>query len=249
MMEEARIRACFAEMPGLHGMLEAVLCGWHGQLQWNGDGTGLLLSVGDFILCGGLPGRDGYARLERMVNAQPRDWLLYAPGAWGDGLPASRRWRRVQRYAFHPLHPGERHASCDAPEGICLCTITEQEVARCMAADWSRDFVREHGSVERFLTHGLGVVAVNTAGELVSGASAYVAWPGGIEVQVQTREDCQGRGLAAAVSARLIELAHRQGRMVSWDAANPVSARLAAKLGFRFCKAYTVWEADTLQRE
>lgn len=247
MTEEAHVRACFAAMPGLHGMLESVLCGWHGQLQWNRERTGLLLSVGDFLLCGGIPGTDGGARLAQMVAAQPRDWLLYAPGSWAACLPKARSWRRTERYAFHPLRPGNRPPTCPVPDGISLRRMNAQDAVRCREADWSRDFVREHASVDAFLAHGLGVLVIRADGQPVSGASAYVAWPGGIEVQVQTRADHQGRGLAAAASAALIELAHRQGRTVSWDAANSVSAHLAEKLGFRFFKAYTVWEADALQ--
>ena len=69
-------------------------------------------------------------------------------------------------------------------------------------------------------------------GEAVAGASSYVSYPGGIEVQLQTRDDMQGRGYATLAAAKLILMAHKRGLIATWDAANEVSAHIAEKLGY-----------------
>lgn len=94
-----------------------------------------------------------------------------------------------------------------------------------------------------YAAHGLGVLLLEQ-GRPVAGTSSYTVYPGGIEVQVQTREGCEGRGLATMAAAQLILAAHEKGLRVSWDAANPASARIAEKLGFVSAGAYTVFVCE-----
>lgn len=81
-------------------------------------------------------------------------------------------------------------------------------------------------------------------GQAVAGASSYVSYPGGIEVQLQTRDNQQGRGYATLAAAQLILLAHERGLSATWDAANPASAHIAEKLGYRPAGCYQVAEIE-----
>ena len=110
-----------------------------------------------------------------------------------------------------------------------------------MAAPWSRSFCEQFRSEEDFLARGLGMAAVCN-GELVGGASSYICWSGGIELQVETRRDMRRRGIALACCARLILRCLDRGLYPSWDAANPESAALAARLGYRIAGPYDAWE-------
>ena len=65
---------------------------------------------------------------------------------------------------------------------------------------------------------------------------------GGIEIEIDTKEECRRRGLALACGARLILECLDRGLYPSWDAANLDSVRLAEKLGYRFDRAYTAYE-------
>ncbi len=241
-MTEAALRGLFAGMPGLHGLAEAALSGWHGCVQPVGEGA--LLSVGDFILCGGAPGPAGEDALTRLIAAQPREWLIYAPGPWECLIRERMGFRPVTRYGFRPLAPGtagnltrwER-----LPAGYTMGLMERRDAEACLQAAWSRDFVREHGSADNFMARGLGVMIRDACGQPVAGASAYVSWPAGLEVQLQTREDAQGLGLATAAAARLLRAAGERGRAVCWDAANIPSARIAARLGFAPTAQYTAW--------
>ena len=89
--------------------------------------------------------------------------------------------------------------------------------------------------------YGLGAVVLKD-GEIVSGASSYSGYIGGIESEIDTREDHRRRGLAAACGARLISECLRRGLYPSWDAQNLWSVALAKKLGYHFDYAYAAYE-------
>ena len=61
-------------------------------------------------------------------------------------------------------------------------------------------------------------MAVMRNGEPVSGASSYSGWPGGIEIEIDTREDYRRQGLAYAAAAALILACLDRGLYPSWDA-------------------------------
>ena len=126
-------------------------------------------------------------------------------------------------------------------EEFCLTPFNEALYAQAMKNDWSRDFVSQFENAQDYLRRGIGVAALKD-GELIGGASSYAVYSKGIEVQIQTRDDFQRRGIALACGARLILMCLERGLYPSWDAANDVSAHLARKLGYVEAGAYPVWE-------
>lgn len=110
--------------------------------------------------------------------------------------------------------------------------------------DWSRDFVSQFRDADDYLTRGLGFAAL-CGGEMIGGASSYTRYSKGIEIQVETRSEWQKRGIASACCAALILESLSRGLYPSWDAANPASAALAEKLGYRKAGLYPAWEIKT----
>ena len=90
---------------------------------------------------------------------------------------------------------------------------------------------------------GLGFVA-RRGEELLAGASSYSSYPGGIEIEIDTRKDQRRQGLARACGARLMLECLERGLFPSWDAANKTSAHLAETLGYRFREEYVVYELE-----
>ena len=82
-----------------------------------------------------------------------------------------------------------------------------------------------------FAAAGVGFGAV-AQGRLVCAATSYTATPGHVEVAIATRPAFRGQGLALAVAARLLCHCLEQGSRPHWNASNPVSQRLAVRLGF-----------------
>lgn len=244
---EDRVFDLFHGLPGAHGMVEAARQGM--GRAWADSPVrprAAVVAVGDFLYCGGAAGLSAAHLLRTAVNSEKRSWLVYAPGEWKSALDKVASNTPRTRYAFDPsLQPEDAHLRrllAATPEGVTFQRIEGAWIARCREEQWSRDFVSLFTD-EQYERDGLGVL-VMLHGEPVAGASSYVAYPGGIEVQVETRGDHQGRGLATLASAKLILAAHEQGRIATWDAANAVSMHLAEKLGYRASGAYTVYEVN-----
>ncbi len=88
---------------------------------------------------------------------------------------------------------------------------------------------------------GLGFVAVKD-GEIVAGASSYLVYHGGLEIEIDTRMDHRRRGLAYACGAKLILECLNRGIYPSWDAHNLASVSLAEKLGYHLDYEYLAYE-------
>ena len=133
-----------------------------------------------------------------MMAEQPREWLLYVPGKWKALLDGLGTFRPVTRQGFQLLQPDAIREDLAAwkslPPGYTWLPWIGADAEACLTAAWSRDFVREHGSVEHFLHRGMGILVRDAAGRPAAGASAYVSWPWGLEVQLQTRQDQEGKG-------------------------------------------------------
>lgn len=240
-----RAFALLSGLPGAHGMVEAARYGM--GRAWADSPVhprASVVTVGDFLFCGGQPGLSAAHMLRAAVGSEKRRWLVYAPGEWKRVLDKVTPSEPRTRYAFdHDAQPDDdrlRRLLDTAPEGLSFQRITGELISWCRGQEWSLDFVSMFADAQ-YERDGLGML-VMLDGEPVAGASSYVAYPGGIEVQVQTREGFEGRGLATLASAKLILAAHERGMIATWDAANAASLRVAQKLGYHLMGTYTVHE-------
>ncbi len=128
------------------------------------------------------------------------------------------------------------------PEQYSLRQIDRELYHRCLASGWSRDLVSGFPTYGEYERLGLGFV-VTEQGNVVSGASSYSRYRGGIEIQIDTVPEYRRRGLAAAAGAALILECLRRGWYPSWDAQNRASVVLAEKLGYSFSHEYPVYYA------
>lgn len=122
-----------------------------------------------------------------------------------------------------------------------LKTIDKDIYDQCKKYDWAVDFVQGYKTYEEYRKYGLGIVAIHN-GDIVSGASSYSSYIGGIEVEVDTREDYRRKGLATVCAAKLILECLKRNLYPSWDAQNKWSVALAEKLGYHYSHTYTAYE-------
>ena len=198
--------------------------------------------LGDFTFLAGTP-------CPELILPEPHFRIL-VPGNSGWQRMIETVWgsraRQITRYAFckdfgcFDRENLERLAG-SIPEGFTLRKVDRERYNLCRAEPWSRDFVAQYPTWEAYSSLGLGFVAEKN-GRLVSGASSYSAWSGGIEIEVDTHPDFRRRGLATACAAALILECLSRGLYPSWDAANLWSVSLAQKLGYRMKGAYTAYE-------
>lgn len=167
---------------------------------------------------------------------------------WGELIEScwKEKARKTTRYAIKK-EPGifdreKLQAAVTAlPEGFTLKMIDEALYLQCREIPWCRDWVANYADYAMYRKYGMGAVILKD-GEPVSGASSYTSYRSGIEIEIDTREDCRRKGLAYICGAKLILECLERGWYPSWDAHNPWSVALAEKLGYHFDHEYTVYE-------
>ena len=117
------------------------------------------------------------------------------------------------------------------PPGFDLRALDEP-LTRQLDADLEPHALQVFPSPQDFVEHGLGFGAVQD-GRLACAATSYTRSSRSLEVAIATRPAFRGRGLAAAVAARLLRECLDHGLTPRWSASNPVSQRLAVRLGYR----------------
>ena len=102
-------------------------------------------------------------------------------------------------------------------------------------SDRKNEFANLHGSAfksaEDFVENGIGYAAL-AGDELACVGSSFVRCKEGIEIQIDTDPKHRGNGLATAVAASLMLYCIENNLEPGWDAATPISASLAKKLGY-----------------
>lgn len=138
------------------------------------------------------------------------------------------------------LLPAKLEGYAGPPTGFELRPMDGALYTQAMKEDWSRDLCALFEDGLDYEARGIGV-AVLCGGELVAGASSTPYTGTGLEIEIDTRPDQRGKGLATACGARLILDCLDRGLYPSWDAHDKRSAHLAQKLGYRLAGAYRAY--------
>jgi len=199
--------------------------------------------VGCFGFYAGIPDRE-------MVMRKPDGCTIL--------VPQSREWealieachpaaKKITRYAIKKDTVFDRvmlkNQLGRLPAGYELRRIDGELYDQCLEMPATEDFVSAFGSKERYLRLGRGMVILKD-GRIVSGASSYTRYRGGIEIEVDTVASERRRHLATVACAALILDCLEEGLYPSWDAHNMNSVRLAQKLGYELDHEYTAYEVS-----
>ncbi len=124
-----------------------------------------------------------------------------------------------------------------------LRCIDEALYCHIMKTPWAKDLCSSFSDYESFKKHGVGYVIVYQ-GKVVSGASTYAYYHGGIEIEIDTHKNQRRKGFALVCASRLILDCIDRHIYPSWDAANKASVALAEKLGYHFDYEYRAYEVS-----
>lgn len=181
---------------------------------------------------------NGYRFSELLICDPAGEWLKLLQAKYGERLNC------VTRYAFEKTADFDRErlrANIAALPQEYECRLFDGELYdQAMSQGWSHSFCDHFEDGEDYLRRGIGVGILRN-GELVAGASSYTVYRGGIEIEIDTREDCRRQGLARVSASALILACLERGLFPSWDAANLWSVSLAEQLGYRFAGEYPAW--------
>ncbi|MBQ7795801.1 MAG: GNAT family N-acetyltransferase [Lachnospiraceae bacterium] len=249
-------------------MAEALFGDWEETILWsclqgvmgdvflheneNGDPIAAAAWLGDFCLIGGQADKTMLRDIRLRMKKIGQEFLILVPKdeAWADEIEAvfGEKARRIVRYAIKKEQDVfDRVKLENAAESLGgeyeLRVIDEKLYDACLKESWSHDLVSNFADYETYKKLGLGIAAVKD-GHLVAGASSYSVYNGGLEIEIDTKQEFRRRGLAYACGARLILECLDRGLYPSWDAHNRQSVALAEKLGYHFDYEYMAYEVS-----
>ena len=243
LLDPAPAAPLFAEWP--ETMIWSCLHGCMGQAYSNGSDLpqSARIDVGDFSFFAGAPDAG------LVLDLLPPGFRILVPrdGAWAACIeaarPDARTWTRYATKKDPSLFDRARLSRLTSAPPYRLCPIDEALYGQIQELSWAKDLTGQFSSWQDYKRRGLGTVALH-GGKIVSGASSYTVYPGGIEIEVDTRPDYRRRGLARACAARLILDCLDSSLYPSWDAHSQASLALAQQLGYLLDRPYPVYEID-----
>jgi GNAT superfamily N-acetyltransferase len=232
-MAESRLASLFAGQVALGAVIESVLEGRLGHATVAGDAA--RLSIGCYEIFGGDPS-SASARELVATAARPRELVYGNDPGWRevilDTLEGGVSDRPMRDYDPSGIDRSVlSRLEASLPAGFHLQPL-DADLARQLDSDIEPHALQVFESVEAFLDDGMGFGAVY-GGRLACAATSYTLSSRSFEVAIATRPAFRGRGLAAATAARLMGQCLTQGLEPRWTASNPVSQRLAVRLGYR----------------
>lgn len=203
--------------------------------------------LGDFSFLAGRPDRQilscnpsGGPQDFRILVPQNEGWKTLVTQIYGENANIVSRYAFKKEPRIFDKQKLEK-AAASLPEQYRLSMIDRRLYHLCRAEAWSADLVSQFSTYEKYQELGLGVVICKDNSP-VSGASSYSRYRGGIEIEIDTKEEYRRKGLAYACGARLILECLKRNLYPSWDAQNKGSAALAEKLGYHYSHTYTAIE-------
>ncbi len=240
---------------------EVLFDGWQETLIWSclqnvmghiyvnhsENPTAAMAILGDFCFFAGMPDKELAAYKPEWCS---QDFMIMVPenDEWAALIVDcyQEKAKKVTRYAIKKekdiFDVTYLQAVVDRlPDTYKIKMIDEQLFNQCREISWCRDLVSQYDSYALYQKYGLGTVILK-GDEIVSGASSYSGYHGGIEIEIDTREDYRRLGLAFAAGAKLILECLNRDWYPSWDAQNKWSVALAEKLGYHYSHDYTAYE-------
>ena len=228
-------------------MVQACLQGCMGRVQTLGKDSALA-SIGDFCFLAGEPSPE-------LLTAADAPILVPGSAGWEALIRDVLGERAVPftRYATRREPENFRRDRLirftrSLPHGFSIHPIGREIYFTLMEGEWAWDLCGCFADASDFLERGLGFVVTHN-GMLVAGASSYAVCDGAIEIEIDTRPDFRGLGLASACGARLILECLTRGIYPGWDAHDGRSLALAEKLGYRLDHPYTAYWVEEKVRD
>jgi GNAT superfamily N-acetyltransferase len=237
-----RIARAFASTPRVDFAIQCVVEGQMGRafVDDPADPSAYCIQSGIFWYIAGQVGGPWAGQLLRSIPAY--DLLMRLPDAW---LALAREiygkhLRSMPRYRLSAAELDAGHLTgllAGSPFAERVVPLDVDSVARIVDRPEHYLDLSTFDSIDDFVERGFGF-AVLDADDVMGVAHSSLVCSQGIEVSVYVEEAHRRKGVATALSCRLVLESLRWKLTPSWDAANPESLKLARKLGYRFVDSY-----------
>lgn len=200
------------------------------------------IDIGDFCFFAGKPNRNLLHSVKggKLLIPRDKDWETLIEHHFGT------RVRKRLRYAIKKepgvFDPHKLNVYIQTLDDSYELRPFDREIFEMARSEaWSFDLCSQFESYEDYQERAVGT-AILHQGRLVSGASPYALFHNGIEIEIDTKPEYRGRGLATVCGAGLILACLAKGLYPSWDAHDLRSVHLAEKLGYHRSHPYVTYE-------
>jgi GNAT superfamily N-acetyltransferase len=184
-------------------------------------------------------GDAGHPSARQYIEQLPKmTALFFGAAGWEDLVRRIHGGKLIEfpRYAFtsealdieHLRELGSR-----IPGGYRIAQM-DLDLARRVGGEksaFAEDHILLFDSPEDFIERGFGLCLLH-GDQIAAVATTFAICHKGIEIQINTREEHQRKGLATVAAAHLILHSLERNLDPNWDAANESSVGLATKLGY-----------------
>ena len=186
-----------------------------------------------FVYLDGEPEPESAATVAERFRNRP---VVCLTESWEERIRAEYPGAAVyRRCVMKPMRRFRIPDETAAPEGYRIALTDESAFERHPFSHGTN-----YPSWGAFRTEGAGAFAC-FGDEIVASASSFLSLDGEIELDVSTKEEHRGKGLAGACAARMLRDCMERGITVHWDAQNEASRYLAEKFGFEPETEYPVY--------
>ncbi len=129
-----------------------------------------------------------------IIIPQNDKWAELVRDTFNSDLEGVSELKEIKRYStFEDMRQFDvgklNEIKSSAKEGFEILDIDEEIYKRCLENEWSKDLVGIYKDYEDYSKKGIGVVLLDRSNnEIVSGASSYCTFEGGIEIEIDTNE-------------------------------------------------------------
>ena len=169
-----------------------------------------VIAAGDFFFVAGDPFFAGevmkLAKDKKMGTVIPDSEKWFEPlNSQGKKLLFLERYQtKIPDDGFNIENLKRIKSEINNHQGLKLEPIDEKYYYKALEEEWSKEFGSNFKDYNEFSKHGFGYV-ITQNGEIVSGTSTFSYHKNGVEIEVSTREDFRGKGLAKICSAAFMK--------------------------------------------
>lgn len=177
------------------------------------------------------------------INEKTRFTLFSSSMKWDKAINdlLKNEISKVQRYTFTFNQHNYLKKKVDLPKEFTIKKIDEEILNKSI--EFNEDYYTQYwGSVSKFLENGFGYCILHN-GDVVSECTSIFRSRQFAEIDIVTKDDFRGKGLALATIQAFIDYCITSHITPRWDCSvdNLASITLGSKLGFTNPKAYSVF--------
>ena len=202
----------------------------------------------DFCFLSGKPRK--VENLDNVLFSKCNKPVLIAnTNEWLDFLPENTQFSKTSRFKLKAPESFDTKALekvCqkieDFPE-LEMRIMNGEDYLSYNPDGWEHNMRGCYKNKEDFCEKSFGII-IHDKKEIICGCTAYSYYSGGVEVQIETKKEYRGKGLASIAAAKYMLLCQQRGKKAHWDAAHIQSAKMAMKLGFEMVGEYITYELE-----